>query len=357
MIFAHLDSLDNGKPLHKALTGDVPAAAAHFAYFAGWCTKLTGESIPVDVSGMHTYTVREPVGVVGLITPWNYPLLMAAWKLAPSLAAGNRVILKPAEQTPLSVGHLADLTAEAGIPPGVFNLVTGIGETTGAALVAHDRVDKIGFTGSVEGARSIIRSSATDFKRVSLELGGKSPNIVFGDADLSQAVDGDVWAVFGNNGQSCTAGSRLYVQAPIFDQVVEKIAAIAGDISIGPGMDVTDHDLGPLVSDEQLGRVLGWIARARADGATVAQGGERIGGPLADGFFVEPTVLTAVDDEMAIAREEVFGLIVVVMPFDHVDEVVERANDTSFGLAAGVWTRDIGRAHAVASRIRAGTVW
>lgn len=356
-VLAQIDSLDNGKPYLRVLAGDVPAAAAHFAYYAGWCTKLTGKTLPVDAPNMHTFTVREPVGVVGLITPWNYPLLMAAWKLAPALAAGNCVILKPAEQTPLSATLLADLTAEAGFPPGVFNVLTGVGKSAGADLVAHRGVDKIGFTGSLEVARDIVRNSAADLKRVSLELGGKSPNVVFDDADLEVAVEGSAWAVFGNSGQSCTAGSRLYVHEPIFDELIDRLGAIAGRISVGPGMSEADHDLGPVVSDEQLHRILGWVGRATEDGATVACGGARAGGALSDGYFVEPTVLVDVDDRMAVAREEIFGPVVVAMPFATVDEVIERANDTPFGLAAGVWTRDLGRAHIFASNVRAGTIW
>lgn len=356
-IFGQLDALDCGRPFATIVGGDVPASAEHFAYYAGWVTKLTGQTFPVDVQGMHAYSVREPVGVVGLITPWNYPLLMASWKLAPALAAGNCVVLKPAEQTPLSALHLAELAIEAGIPAGVFNVVTGSGPITGAALVEHQGVDKIGFTGSFEVAQSIIRASATDLKRVSLELGGKSPNIVFPDADMDIAVEGSLWATVGNSGQSCTAGTRLYVHTKIYDDFVSALVSKAAKLTYGPGMASTQHDQGPLITDVQLDRVMGYVDAAASHGATLECGGGRLGGDLSNGYFMEPTVVSDVTDDQALVREEIFGPVVAVMPFTDRDEVIARANDTRFGLAAGVWSKDLATVHEVASRVRAGTVW
>ncbi|MBL8134089.1 MAG: aldehyde dehydrogenase family protein [Anaerolineae bacterium] len=356
-VLAQLDSLDNGKPVGKALKSDVPLSAEHFRYYAGWPTKIEGATIPVSTPGMLNYTVREPVGVCGLIVPWNYPLLMAAWKIAPALAAGNCIILKPAEQTPLSALYLARLFEEAGFPPGVFNVLTGFGETAGAALVEHPAVDKIGFTGSVGVAKTIVRSSAASLKRVSLELGGKSPNIVFADADLEQAVVGATWAIFGNNGQSCTAGSRLYIQRGVFDQVLEGVADETAKIRVGMGMSAHQPDLGPVVSQEQLETVMGYIHDGRGSGAETVIGGQRMGGALADGYFIEPTIFVRVQDRMKIAEEEIFGPVVCAMPFDDPAEVLQRANETPFGLAAGLWTRDLSTAHRFAARLQVGTVW
>ena len=356
-ILAQLDALDNGKPVKKAQTVDVPLSADHFRYYAGWTTKIEGATIPVSTPGMFNYTVREPIGVCGLIVPWNYPLLMAAWKIAPALAAGNCIILKPAEQTPLSALYLARLFEEAGFPPGVFNVLTGYGETAGAALVEHPGVDKIGFTGSASVARTIIRNSASTLKRVSLELGGKSPNIIFADANLEQAVVGATWASFGNNGQSCTAGSRLYIERRVFDRVVEGIADEVAKIRVGMGMQAEQPDLGPVVSGDQLNTVMGYIQDGYASGAHSVIGGKRLGGALADGYFIEPTVFVNVQDSLKIAREEIFGPVVCAMPFDDADEVLWRANETPFGLAAGLWTRDLATAHRFAAKLRAGTIW
>lgn len=353
-ILAQLDSLDNGKPVSTTKTVDVPLSADHLYYYAGWCTKIEGSTIPVNQQNMFNYTLREPLGVVGLIVPWNYPLLMAIWKVAPALAAGNCIILKPAEQTPLSMLYVAKLTEEAGFPPGVFNVVPGFGHEAGAALVDHMGVNKIGFTGSTEVARTIVKASTGNLKRVSLELGGKSPNIVFADADMEKAIVGSTWAIFGNNGQSCTAGSRLYIERSVFDEVIEGIAAETKKIQVGPGMSTDQPNLGPVISDEQMTRIMGYVDEGLADGANPVAGGQRIG---EEGYFIQPTVLTGVNDEMRLVREEIFGPVVAAMPFDDVKEVIARANDTDFGLAAGFWTTDVRKAHAVARELQAGTIW
>lgn len=356
-ILAQLDSLDNGKPVSTTQTVDVPLSAEHLYYYAGWCTKIEGSTIPVNQQDMFNYTLREPVGVVGLIVPWNYPLLMAIWKLAPALAGGNCVILKPAEQTPLSMLYVAQLTEEAGFPPGVFNVVPGFGEEAGAALVDHPGVDKIGFTGSTEVARRIVRASTGNLKRVSLELGGKSPNIVFADADLEQAITGSTWAIFGNNGQSCTAGSRLYIERKVFDEVLAGMVDETRKIQVGPGMSISQPQLGPVVSDEQLSRIMGYVEEGKEQGARAAIGGSRMEGDLKNGYFIEPTIFAGVKDDMRIAREEIFGPVVCVMPFDDITEIIARANDTDYGLAAGLWTNDVRKAHFLARELRAGTIW
>jgi phenylacetaldehyde dehydrogenase len=354
---AQLESLDNGKPYAVALAADVPLAADLFHYMAGWATKIEGNSINISVPYMpganfHSYTLREPVGVVGQIIPWNFPLLMAAWKLGPALATGNTVVLKPAEQTPLTAIRLAGLLAEAGVPDGVVNVVTGFGETAGAALAAHPLVDKIAFTGSTEVGRLIVHAAAGNLKKVSLELGGKSPNIVFDDAS-PEAVAGAANAIFFNHGQCCVAGSRLYVQQGKFDEVIEGVAEIARSIKLGPGMEAGTQ-MGPLVSDEQLRRVTGYLDSGREDGATAVTGGARFGDK---GYFVEPTVITNIRPDMAIVREEIFGPVVVAAPFQSLDEIAAVANDSEYGLGAGIWTQDISKAHALAKKLRAGTVW
>src|SRR6204780_3803686 len=355
---AQLESLDNGKPYAVALAADVPLAADLFHYMAGWGTKIEGNSINIPVPYMpganfHSYTLREPVGVVGQIIPWNFPLLMAAWKLGPALTTGNTVILKPAEQPPLTALRLAGLIAEAGIPDGVVNVVTGFGETAGAALAAHPDVDKVAFTGSTEVGKLIVAAAgASNLKKLILELGGKSPNIVFEDAE-DGAIEGAANAIFFNHGQCCVAGSRLFVQQSRFDEVVDGVSEIAKSIKLGSGMDPTTQ-MGPLVSAEQLSRVTGFLKSGRPDGATAVTGGGRFGDK---GYFVEPTVLTNTSPNMQVVRAEIFGPVLVASPFSYLDEIAAVANDSEYGLGAGIWTKDISKAHALAKKLRAGTVW
>jgi phenylacetaldehyde dehydrogenase len=358
---AQLETLDNGKPLSVARAADLPLCIENIRYYAGWATKIEGETIPVSVPYMpgakfFNYTLREPVGVVAQIIPWNFPLLMAIWKLGPALAAGNCVVLKPAEQTPLSALRLGELIQEAGFPPGVVNIVTGYGETAGAALAAHPDVDKVAFTGSTEVGKMIVQASAGNLKRVSLELGGKSPNVVFRDADLDAAAEGAAMGIFFNHGQCCAAGSRLFVEQPAYDQVVEKLVELCGKIKVGPGWEA-ETQMGPLVSEDQLNRVTGYLETGRREGASVAAGGGRPNGGLDKGYFVQPTVFTDVRSDMRIVQEEIFGPVVAVTPFTNVEEVVQAGNDTSYGLAAGIWTRDLAKAHQAAAALKAGTVW
>ena len=353
---AQLETLDNGKPIRYSRGGDVPLTADHFRYFAGWATKLEGETIPVSIPNMFTYTLREPLGVVGQIIPWNFPLQMAAWKLAPALACGNTVVLKPAEQTPLTALRLGELICEAGFPEGVVNIVPGFGETAGAALAAHMDVDKIAFTGSTEVGKKILHASEGNLKKVTLELGGKSPNIIFPDADLKFAVRGAMNAIFFNQGQVCTAGSRLFVHKTVYEQVISGLSDVASKMKLGAGMNAAT-EMGPLVSQEQLERVTGYIASGKSEGATVTTGGERAGGELTNGYFVQPTIFDGVRDDMTIAREEIFGPVVVALPVEEVEEVAARANSSIYGLAAGVWTSDVKKVHRVAAALKAGVVW
>ena len=356
--FAFLESLDNGKPLTVARAADVPLAAELFRYMAGWATKLEGNTIPLSVpytpnAKYLSYTLREPVGVVGQIIPWNFPLLMAAWKLGPALAAGCTIVLKPAEQTPLSALRLGELIVEAGFPEGVVNIVPGYGETAGAALAAHNDVDKIAFTGSTEVGKLIVHAATGNLKRVSLELGGKSPNVIFKDADMDVAIPGAASGIFFNHGQCCCAGSRLYVEKDVFDQVVEGISASAKKIHVGSGLDPKTQ-MGPLVSEEQLNRVCGYLESGFSQGAKAAAGGHKTGDK---GYFVEPTVLVDTTEDMKVVQEEIFGPVVVAMPFSSTEEIIPRANDNVYGLAAGIWTRDISKAHRMAESLQAGTVW
>ena len=348
---AEIDALDAGKPVTNSLRVDIPAAIDCFEYYGGWADKLHGETVPVRAPAF-TYLVRQPVGVVGQIIPWNFPVMMAAWKLAPALACGNTTVLKPAEQSPLSALKLGELCLEAGLPPGVVNIVTGFGEA-GAALVEHEDVDKIAFTGSPEVGRIIVRASAATLKKVSLELGGKSPNLILADADLEAAIRGASGGVFFNQGEVCSAGSRILVDQSIYDAFLDGLTKRADSIKVGDPLDPKTY-MGPVVNDEQFKRVMGYIGVGKDEGAKLVTGGERIGDR---GFFVQPTVFADVDNRMRIAQEEIFGPVASVIPIKDVDEAVRIANDTSYGLAAAVWTRDVARAHDVAQRLKAGTVW
>jgi acyl-CoA reductase-like NAD-dependent aldehyde dehydrogenase len=350
---SQLEALDAGKPITMA-SGEVWSAGEAFRYFSGWPTKIYGETNPSG-EDMFVYALREPVGVCAGIIPWNYPLIMAAWKVAPALAFGNTVVLKPAEQTPLTAMRLAQLALEVGVPEGVFNVVTGFGDETGAALAEHPDVDKIAFTGSTEVGRGIMRAAAGNLKRVTLELGGKSPNIVFADADLRRAAKGSMTGVFMNSGQMCTAGTRILVERSIHDAFVESLVEATSSMKLGPSLD-DETKMGPVVSAEQLDRVSSYIEIGKSEGAAIATGGERVL-ELGDGYFVQPTVFTDVRNEMRIAQEEIFGPVASVIGVEDVDEAIAVANDTMYGLASAVWTQNLATAHRVARGIRAGTVW
>jgi aldehyde dehydrogenase (NAD+) len=350
---ARLESLDNGKAVSVAKTVDVAKTVACYRYFGGWADKIHGKTIPIDGEYL-CYTRHEPIGVVGQIIPWNFPMLMMAWKLAPALATGNTIVIKPAEQTPLSALLIAELIIKAGFPEGVVNVLPGFGPTAGAAIACHMDVDKVAFTGSTEVGHLIMEAAArSNLKPVTLELGGKSPNIIFEDVDLDEAVEGAHLGLFSNQGQSCCAGSRVFVEDTIYDRFVEKSVARARKRVVGDPFD-PNTELGPLVDQMQLEKVMGYIDSGRAERATLSCGGDRIGDR---GYFVQPTVFADVQDDMKIANEEIFGPVMSIIPFRSLEEVITRANRTKYGLAGAVWTRDMKKALAVANGVRAGTVW
>ncbi|CAN5294463.1 aldehyde dehydrogenase DhaS [soil metagenome] len=350
---ARVETLNNGKPLFESGI-DVAMTIETFEYYAGWTTKIEGETIPVSTGPQLNYTLREPVGVVGAIVPWNFPLNLASWKVAPALAAGCTVVLKPASETPLTALLLADIAREVGLPAGVLNVVPGGGSTAGEAIVAHPEIDKIAFTGSTAVGKQIAARAAETVKRVSLELGGKSPNIVFADADLSSAARGVLTGIFYGKGEVCAAGSRLFVERGAHDAVVEQVAAGAGKMKVGDPFEKGTR-IGAIVSEKQMKTVLGYIEKGKAEGARVVTGGGRA--DVGPGYFVQPTVFDDVTNDMTIAREEIFGPVLATLSFEDLDEVIAAANDSPYGLAAAVWTRDIRKAHYVAQRLRAGTVW
>jgi phenylacetaldehyde dehydrogenase len=359
---ALIESLDNGKPVSVARAVDVGTTAKLFRYFSGWPSKFEGATIPLSPrNGLRilNYTVHEPIGVVGAIVPWNFPMSMASWKLAPALAMGNAVVLKPAEETSLSTLRLAELVTEAGFPAGVLNVVTGPGGVVGAALAAHPDVDKIAFTGSTEVGRLVTTAALGNMKKVSLELGGKSPHVVLPDADPAAVAAAAADGIFFNQGQTCTAGSRLYVHSAIYDDVMSALIERTRSIVVGPGHDPATQ-MGPLVSGRQLRTVTSYVESGLADGAELVAGGSRPGGlgaEYADGYFLEPTVLAETTHTMRVVREEIFGPVLVAMRWNDVDELVELANDSPYGLAAGIWTNDLAQAHRIAAAIKAGTVW
>ena len=348
---AAMETLNSGKTITDA-RGDVQGTANFLRYYGGWADKIEGRTLPIR-GGFLGYTLRQPVGVVGQIIPWNFPLLMLAWKWGPALACGNTVVLKPAEQTPLTALRLGELAMEAGFPAGVVNIVNGFGETAGDALVRHPDVDKIAFTGHVDTAKIIQKAAADTLKRTSFELGGKSPNVIFADADLDDAVAGAFHAIYFHGGQCCTAGSRLFVEEKIHEEFVQRLADRSRDRRVGDPLDPSTEQ-GPQVSQEQLDKILGYISLGQEQGASLVTGGQRVGG---EGFFVSPTIFDNVRDDMAIARDEIFGPVVSVLPFHDMEEMIRRANDTHYGLAAGIWTKNIDKAHLYAKRVKAGTVW
>jgi acyl-CoA reductase-like NAD-dependent aldehyde dehydrogenase len=349
-ILAQLDTLDNGKPIREMRNADLPGAIEQLRYFAGWTTKMTGQTIPVSNS-FFNYTRHEPVGVVGQIIPWNFPIMMALWKIAPALATGCTVVLKPAEQTPLSALYLGRLIEEAGFPKGVVNIVPGFGKPAGDALVKHPKVNKIAFTGSTAVGKQIMKEAANTMKRVTLELGGKSPNIVLPDADLDKAIPGVFYGIMANQGEVCCAGSRAYIPEQMYDEVMERLADYAKKVKLGNGLS-EDTQMGPLVSKEQQDIVTSYIQKGLDEGAKLLAGGES----LDKGYFVQPTVFSA-EDHMTIAREEIFGPVVACMPYKTIDEAIERANNSPYGLGAGIWTENLKNAHLIAGKLKAGSVW
>jgi aldehyde dehydrogenase (NAD+) len=351
---AELETLDNGKPIFESRYVDMPMVADVFRYYAGWATKIHGETVNT-FNHAFTYTLRDPVGVVGAIVAWNFPLLLASWKLGPALACGNTVVLKPAEQTPLTALRFGELAMEAGLPPGVLNIVTG-GPETGIALVKHPGVDKVAFTGSTSVGKEIMRSSADTLKRVTLELGGKSPNIVFADSAIDNAVKGALNGIFYGKGEVCCAGSRLFIEKKIEDEFVSKLVEFSKKIKLGDPLDPKTR-LGAIVSQKQMNTVLGYIETGKKEGATVLAGGKRASVNGDHGYFIEPTIFGGVKNEMKIAQEEIFGPVLAALTFDDVDQVAELANKNIYGLAAAVWTNDIKKAHQLSRRLKAGTVW
>jgi phenylacetaldehyde dehydrogenase len=355
---AEIETLDNGKPLAMSLRVDVPSAVDFLRYCAGWATKIEGTTVELSVPALRKneffgYTRREPVGVVGAIVPWNFPLLMAVWKVGPALASGCTVVLKPAEDTPLTTLRLAELALACGVPPGVFNVVTGYGQTAGAALASHPGIDKLAFTGSTATGKRVGRAALDNMTRISLELGGKSPVIVLDDVEPKVAASGAAQAIFFNAGQVCVAGSRLYVQRRAFDEVLAGVSAIAGKMRIGPGLDSATQ-LGPLVSARQLERVAGYVRTGLEEGATLVTGGERYGDA---GWYHTPTILTGVEESARVVQEEIFGPVLVATPFDDIDEVAALANATAYGLSASIWSNNLKRVHQLIPRIKAGTIW
>ena len=351
---AELEAIDAGKPFAEARNVDIPVAAEVIQYYAGWASKIAGQTLPLRGSSF-IYTLREPVGVVGAIVPWNFPLLLATWKIGPALATGCTMVLKPAELTPLSALRVGELALEAGLPPGVLNVVPGFGKTAGNALVEHPGVDKISFTGSTVVGQEILRKSAASLKRVTLELGGKSPNVVFADADLEAAARGAVGGIFYNKGEVCAAGSRILVERKVQDELIEKMKGRSAKLTQGDTLDPKTR-LGPQASKGQMDKVLGYIEKGKAEGAQLAMGGER-NAEAGAGYFVKPTIFANAKNDMTIAQEEIFGPVATVIPFDDLEQALRDANGTKYGLAAGVWTRDVGKAHRVARAIKAGTVW
>jgi aldehyde dehydrogenase (NAD+) len=349
---AAIETLDNGKPIRDSRAADIPLVIDCLRYYAGWADKIEGRTIPIR-GEFFCYTRREPVGVVGQIIPWNFPALMAAWKWAPALAAGCTIVMKPAEQTPLSCLRMAKLAQDAGIPDGVINVVPGYGPTAGAAIVRHPGVDKVAFTGELATAKIIQREAAETMKRLTFELGGKSPNVIFADADLDAAVDGAHFALYFNQGQCCCAGSRLFVEQKVYDEVVDRIAEKNKGTKVGDPFD-PETNQGPQVDQAQFDKIMQYVEYGKKDGASCVSGGKRVGNK---GYFVEPTMFTNVTDDMRIARDEIFGPVLSVLKFKDTNDLVRRANNTNFGLAAAVWTRDVAKAHCFAKEVRAGTVW